>query len=48
MLPQAQIDKASQQIQAVIDEVQKLVIGQSRLVRNLMVALLSRGHILLE
>lgn len=48
MLPQEQIDQAQVQIQAVLDEVQKVVIGQSRLVRNLVVALLAKGHILLE
>lgn len=48
MLEQEILQDAQQQIQAVITEVQKVVVGQSRLVRNLMIALLAKGHILLE
>jgi|GEM_PF-5765435 MoxR-like ATPase len=48
MLPEETIQDAQQQIATVVAEVQKIVIGQSRLVRNLVVALLAKGHILLE
>ncbi len=48
MLPEETIQNAQQQIATVVAEVQKIVIGQSRLVRNLVVALLAKGHILLE
>jgi MoxR-like ATPase len=48
MLPEETIQDAQQQIGAVMSEVQKMVIGQSRLVRNLVIALLAKGHILLE
>jgi len=48
MLPEETIQDAQQHIGAVMAEVQKMVIGQSRLVRNLVIALLAKGHILLE
>lgn len=48
MLSEETIQDAQQKIAAVVAEVQKIVIGQSRLVRNLVVALLAKGHILLE
>jgi hypothetical protein len=48
MLPEESLHDAQQQIQNVVAEVQKIVIGQSRLVHNLVIALLAKGHILLE
>jgi len=35
-------------LQEVIDEVSKVVIGQDELKEQILVALLSRGHILIE
>jgi len=35
-------------LQSVMDEVAKTVVGQQRLIRNLLIALVSQGHILLE
>lgn len=48
MLENTHVQEAQEQINAVIAEVQKVVVGQSRLVRNLTIALLAKGHVLLE
>lgn len=45
---QANVKEASEKLQAVIQEINKVVVGQHILVRNLLVALLAKGHILLE
>lgn len=45
---QKQVDEVAKTIQAVKDQIQSVVIGQDILVRNLIIALLARGHILLE
>jgi MoxR-like ATPase len=37
-----------QKIQAVIDEMAKVVIGQERLINRLLVGLFTGGHVLLE
>lgn len=48
MLAEDIIQDATTQITAITNEVQKAVIWQARLVRNLIIALLAKGHILLE
>lgn len=45
---QQDITSASQQIAWLILETKKVLIGQDRLMRNLVIALLARGHIILE
>ncbi len=45
---QTQVTQASQQLQALMYETKKVIIGQDRLMRNLVIALLARGHIILE
>ena len=42
MIPEEKLHEAKEQIDAVINEVQQVVVGQSRLVRNLFVALLAK------
>lgn len=42
------MSQASQDIHALIAETKKVMVGQDRLMRNLVVALLARGHIILE
>ncbi len=42
MIPEEKLHEAKEQIDAVINEVQQVVVGQSRLVRNLCVALLAK------
>jgi MoxR-like ATPase len=48
MISEEKLHEAKEQIDAVINEVQQVVVGQSRLVRNLCVALLAKWHVLLE
>lgn len=48
MLPEETIRAAQEHISATLAQVQTVVVGQTRLVRNLMIALLAKGHILLE
>lgn len=48
MLPEETVQDAQRCIDDVMREVQKVVVGQSRLIRNLVIALLAKGHILLE
>ena len=36
------------QVQAAVDEVRKVIVGQKALVDRMMVALLCRGHLLVE
>lgn len=43
-----EITTATSTISAILSEVSKVVIGQEKLVRNLLIALIARGHILLE
>ncbi len=45
---QEDITYISEQIKALIAEVQKVVIGQDVLIRNMVIALFARGHIILE
>lgn len=45
---QTQVTESSQLIQSLIAETQKVIIGQDRLMRNLVIALLARWHIILE
>lgn len=45
---QTQVIETSQLIQSLIAETQKVIIWQDRLMRNLVIALLARGHIILE
>ena len=40
--------EAAERIQGLVDETQKVIIGQDRLIRNLLVALFARGHIIVE
>lgn len=42
------VEEASVSLHQVIDEVQKVVFGQERLVRNLVIAMLAKWHIILE
>jgi len=42
------VQDASEQIAALIEEIQTVVVGQRHLIRNLVIALLAHGHILLE
>jgi len=39
---------ASTMLHAIIEEVQKVVVGQDILLRNLVIALFAKGHIILE
>jgi len=45
---QTNVTQTAQYIQALIAETKKVMIGQDRLMRNLIIALLARGHIILE
>lgn len=45
---QEHISHISEKIQLLIAEVQKVVIGQDTLIRNMVIALFARGHIILE
>ncbi len=47
-IDQKRIDTASIDIQKVMNETKKVIIGQDRLMRNLLIALLGKGHIILE
>ena len=42
------VREEARQIQAVVDEVRKVIVGQKGLVERMMVALLCRGHLLVE
>jgi len=42
------MSEKAMKLQDVIDEVSKMVIGQDELKEQILVALLSRGHILIE
>jgi MoxR-like ATPase len=48
MSQQKQIKEKKELVEQTITEVHKKIIGQEKLVRDLMIALLSGGHILLE
>jgi MoxR-like ATPase len=42
------VREESRQVQAAIDEIKKVIVGQTSLVERMMVALLCRGHLLVE
>jgi len=42
------ITQATTTIDNITKEVKKVVVGQDTLIRNLLIALIARGHILLE
>jgi MoxR-like ATPase len=42
------VREEAQQVQAAVDEVRKVIVGQKALVERMMVALLCRGHLLVE
>jgi MoxR-like ATPase len=42
------VREESLQVQAVVDEIRKLIVGQKALIDRMMVALLCRGHLLVE
>jgi MoxR-like ATPase len=42
------VREESLQVQAVVDEIRKLIVGQKALIERMMVALLCRGHLLVE
>jgi MoxR-like ATPase len=42
------VREESRQVQAAVDEVRKVIVGQRTLVERMMVALLCRGHLLVE
>lgn len=42
------VSQYAETLHAVIDEVGQVVVGQQRLIRNLLIALIAQGHILLE
>jgi MoxR-like ATPase len=48
MTQQAKIEIKKQLVEQVIAEIHKKIIGQEKLVRDLIIALFSGGHILLE
>ena len=48
MTPHFSIPDISEKIQAIRTEVAKEIIGQDILVRNILLAIFSGGHILLE
>src|SRR5262245_19710374 len=42
------VREESRQVQAAVDEIKKVIVGQKALVERMMVALLCRGHLLVE
>ena len=42
------IEKESSFIQSIINEMKKIIIGQDDMIENLLIGLISNGHILLE
>jgi MoxR-like ATPase len=42
------VREESRQVQAAVDEIKKVIVGQKTLVERMMVALLCRGHLLVE
>jgi MoxR-like ATPase len=48
MSPQISIEDISSRITLIREEVAKRVVGQDTLIRNILIALFSGGHILLE
>ena len=42
------VREESRLVQAAVDEVRKVIVGQRSLVERMMVALLCRGHLLVE
>ncbi len=46
--PTIDVDAAAQQLERTLFEVKKVIVGQDHMVERLLVALLARGHVLLE